>query len=85
MFDYVAFKEVFGILKAGLNIVKVYSKIKYWCCFFFSKPYTFGYYSLNGSNIKNFGVPAFTIKEEEELLCLADKDAINQWLSSFYE
>ena len=50
-----------------------------------SKPYTSGYYSLNGSNIKNFGVPEFTIKEEEELLCLADKDAINQWLSSFYE
>ena len=24
-----------------------------------SKPYTSGYYSLNGSNIKNFGVPKF--------------------------
>lgn len=50
-----------------------------------SKPYTSGYYSLNGSNIKNFGVPKFTKAEEEELLRLEDKGAVNQWLSSFYE
>lgn len=50
-----------------------------------SKPYTSGYYSLNGSNIKNFGIPEFTVEEEEELLQLQDKAAINQWLSSFYQ
>ena len=50
-----------------------------------SKPYTSGYYSLNGSSIKNFGVPKFTKAEEEELLRLEDKGAVNQWLSSFYE
>ena len=50
-----------------------------------SKPYTSGYYSLNGANIKNFGVPKFTKAEEEELLRLEDKGAVNQWLSSFYE
>ena len=36
-------------------------------------------------NIKNFGVPKFTKAEEEELLRLEDKGAVNQWLSSFYE
>lgn len=50
-----------------------------------SKPYTSGYYSLNGSNIKNFGIPKFTVEEEDELLQLQDKVAINQWLSSFYQ
>ena len=50
-----------------------------------SQPYTSGYYLLNGSNIKNFGVPKFTKAEEEELLRLEDKGAVNQWLSSFYE
>ena len=28
-----------------------------------SKPYSFGYYSLNGSNIKNFGISIFTEKD----------------------
>lgn len=50
-----------------------------------SKPYTSGYCSLNGSSIKNFGIPQFTKAEEDELLRLEDKDAVNQWLSSFYE
>lgn len=54
MFDYVAFKEVFGILKTGLNIVKVYSKIKYWCCFFFSKPYPVLIYGASGVGKSEF-------------------------------
>ena len=54
MLDYVAFKEVFGILKAGLNIVKVYSKIKYWCCFFFSKPYPVLIYGASGVGKSEF-------------------------------
>lgn len=42
-----------------------------------SKPYASGYYSLNGSNIKNFGIPIFTEKEVEELLSIQNKDDIN--------
>ena len=49
------------------------------------KPYTSGYYSLNGANIKNFGVPVFTEEEECELLKLKNKNEINSWLASFYE
>lgn len=49
------------------------------------KPYTSGYYSLNGANIKNFGVPVFTEEEECELIKLKNKNEINSWLASFYE
>ena len=49
-----------------------------------SKPYSSGYYSLNGSNIKNFGIPKFSEEEVEELLSIQDKDDINKWLSHFY-
>ena len=49
------------------------------------KPYTSGYYSLNGANIKDFGVPVFTEEEECELLKLKNKNEINSWLASFYE
>ena len=49
------------------------------------KPYTSGDYSLNGANIKNFGVPVFTEEEECELLKLKNKNEINSWLASFYE
>ena len=48
------------------------------------KPYTSGYYSLNGTNIKNFGIPKFTEKEEIKLLQMKNKDEINSWLASFY-
>ena len=49
-----------------------------------SKPYTSGYYSLNGSNIKNFGVPIFTEEEVEELLSIQNKIDINNWLARYY-
>lgn len=49
------------------------------------KPYTSGYYSLNGANIKNFGVPVFTEEDKCELLKLKNKNEINSWLASFYE
>lgn len=49
------------------------------------KPYTSGYYSLNGANIKNFGVPVFTEEEECELIKLKNKNEINSWFASFYE
>lgn len=49
------------------------------------KPYTSSYYSLNGANIKNFGVPVFTEEDKCELLKLKNKNEINSWLASFYE
>lgn len=49
-----------------------------------SKPYSSGYYSLNGSNIKNFGIPIFSEKEVEELLSIQNKDEINNWLARYY-
>ena len=50
-----------------------------------SKPYSSGYYSLNGSNIKNFGIPNFTENEEIELLQLQNKDDIDEWLGEYYK
>lgn len=50
-----------------------------------SKPYSSGYYSLNGANIKNFGIPNFTENEKIELLQLQNKDDINEWLCRFYK
>lgn len=50
-----------------------------------SKPYSSGYYSLNGANIKNFGIPNFTENEKNELLQLQNKDDINEWLCRYYK
>lgn len=50
-----------------------------------SKPYSSGYYSLNGANIKNFGIPYFTVNEENDLLQLQNKDDINEWLCRYYK
>lgn len=49
------------------------------------KPYSSGYYSLNGVNIMNFGIPIFTQKQVETLLLMADPKEINIWLSHFYD
>lgn len=49
-----------------------------------SKPYSSGYYSLNGSNIKNFGIPNLTEREVEELLSIQCKDEVDKWLLQFY-
>ena len=48
------------------------------------KPYASGYYSLNGVNIMNFGIPVFTQKQAEILLYMTDSKDINIWLSHFY-
>ncbi len=50
-----------------------------------SKPYSSGYYSLNGANIKNFGIPKFSEGEENELLLLQNKEDIDKWLCRFYK
>ena len=50
-----------------------------------SKPYASGYYSLNGVNIKNFGIPDFTPEQQVDLLAMTDRNEINKWLKQFYE
>lgn len=50
-----------------------------------SKPYSSGYYSLTGTNIKHFGIPIFNEKEISQLLKLKNRRSINNWLKSFYE
>lgn len=50
-----------------------------------SKPYSSGYYSLNGANIKNFGIPKFSEGEENELLLLQNREDIDKWLCRFYK
>ena len=48
------------------------------------KPYSSGYYSLSGVDIKHFGIPEFTPEEEDELLALNDKGEIERWLRNHY-
>ena len=50
-----------------------------------SKPYSSGYYSLNGANIKNFGIPKFSENEKNELLLLQNREDIDEWLCRFYK
>lgn len=49
-----------------------------------AKPYSSGYYSLSGVDIKNFGVPHFSPEEILHLLSLESKDEIDVWLAQFY-
>ncbi len=49
-----------------------------------SKPYSSGYYSLIGVDIKHFGIPEFCAEEEEELLGLTNKTEIEKWLRRRY-
>lgn len=48
------------------------------------KPYSSGYYSLSGVDIKHFGIPEFTPEEEDELLALNDRVEIERWLREHY-
>lgn len=50
-----------------------------------SKPYSSGYYSLNGINIKNFGIPKFTSEQKQTLLAMKNQREINNWLEKFYK
>lgn len=49
------------------------------------KPYASDYYSLNGVNIKHFGIPKFKDDEKRHLLGLTDNEDINNWLNKFYK
>lgn len=48
------------------------------------KPYSSGYYSLSGVDIKHFGIPKLCPEEEDELLALNDKSEIERWLRNHY-
>ena len=49
-----------------------------------AKPYASGYYSLSGVDIKHFGIPVLTEAEENALLAMDDRAAIEHWLRSRY-
>lgn len=49
-----------------------------------SKPYSSGYYSISGVNMKNFNMPIFTEEEVCILLSLQKKDDIEDFLCPFY-
>lgn len=49
------------------------------------KPYASGYYSLSGVDIKHFGIPLFSVEEEDELLSITRKSEIDKKLSGYYD
>lgn len=49
-----------------------------------SKPYSSGYYSISGVNIKNFNIPHFKEEEIALLLALQRKNDIEDFLCPFY-
>lgn len=50
-----------------------------------SKPYSSGYYSLNGVNINKFGIPTMTRIQMEFLINMDNFEDIDQWLQEFYK
>lgn len=49
-----------------------------------SKPYSSEYYSLNGTYIKNFGIPDFSPEHIDFILGETDQDIINAFLEDYY-
>lgn len=49
-----------------------------------SKPYSSEYYSLNGTYIKNFGIPDFTESDIDFLINESNKNIINIFLEDYY-
>ncbi len=49
-----------------------------------SKPYSSEYYSLNGTYIKNFGIPDFNGDEVEFILKEKNQDVIDEFLEDYY-
>lgn len=50
-----------------------------------SKPYSSGYYSLNGVNIINFNIFDFSEEQIHYLINIQDKEEANRWLRKFYK
>lgn len=49
-----------------------------------SKPYSSAYYSLNGTYIKNFGIPDFTLDDIDFLLKQTNQNIIDEILEDYY-
>lgn len=50
-----------------------------------SKPYSSEYYSLNGTYIKNFGIPDFSEKDIDFILNETSKNEIDRFLEEYYK
>jgi len=50
-----------------------------------SKPYSSNYYSLNGTYIKNFGIPNFNESELQFLLSENNRSNIDEFLENYYD
>lgn len=50
-----------------------------------SKPYSSEYYSLNGTYIKNFGIPEFNTNDIDFLINEPDQDLIDDFLEDYYK
>jgi adenine-specific DNA-methyltransferase len=50
-----------------------------------SKPYSSDYYSLNGTYIKNFGIPDFSEEDIDFILNEANQDVIDSFLEDYYK
>lgn len=50
-----------------------------------SKPYSSAYYSLNGTYIKNFGIPDFTENDIDFILNEANQNIIDDFLEDYYD
>ncbi len=50
-----------------------------------SKPYSSEYYSLNGTYIKNFGIPDFTEDDIDFLINEPNQNIIDAFLEDYYD
>ncbi|MFP9097757.1 class I SAM-dependent DNA methyltransferase [Flavobacterium sp. RHBU_24] len=50
-----------------------------------SKPYSSNYFSLNGTYIKNFGIPEFSTNEIDFMLQESDKNVVDEFLEDYYK
>lgn len=49
-----------------------------------SKPYSSSYYSLNGTYIKNFGIPDFSNEEKQYIINELDQQVVNEFIEDYY-
>jgi len=49
-----------------------------------SKPYSSGFHSLNGVNIKKFGIPLLSQKQEDDLIELENRNDIERYIRKLY-
>ena len=83
------FYDGYSIFAKNLRQLKIIHKILTSNIFWYyitktSKPYSGGFFSLEKRYIKHFGIPTFSIDEENELLSMTDKNEIEKWLREHY-